>query len=140
MWPSLVQGLHYLLWVTPTFVVRETGILGDLIKYVETVEKLRRTSQDELELFSWMVVQGWNAAVHRVERDIEIDFVLTHEGRRLAIEVDGPQHENTQEQDKARDTFLRGMGYDVLRVPGRAVREKPSVVIKQIGERIGLPV
>ncbi|HBA38489.1 MAG: hypothetical protein A2W66_09010 [Deltaproteobacteria bacterium RIFCSPLOWO2_02_56_12] len=119
---------------------RQAGILGDLAKYVDTVEKLRKTSKDELELFSLMVVQGWNPRVHHVERDIEIDFVLTHEGKRLAIEVDGPQHENTTEQDKARDTFLRGMGYDVLRIPGRAVRETPSLVIKQIGDCTGLPV
>jgi RecA/RadA recombinase len=118
----------------------QAGILGTLVKYVETVEKLRMTSKDELELFSLMVVQGWNPRVHPVERDIEIDFVLTNEGKRLAIEVDGPQHENTIEQDNARDTFLRGMGYDVLRIPGRAVRETPSLVIKQIGDRTGLPV
>jgi len=43
-------------------------------------------------------------------------------------------------RDKARDTFLRGMGYDVLRIPVRAVREKPFSVIKQIGERLGLAV
>ena len=130
------------LFVVADFDVcrRQAGILGDLVKYVDTVEKLRTTSNDELELFSLMVVQGWNPRVHHVERDIEIDFVLTHEGKRLAIEVDGPQHENTTEQDKARDTFLRGMGYDVLRVPGRAVRETPSLVIKQISDLTGLPV
>jgi len=119
---------------------RQSGILGDLVKYVDTVEKLRKTSSEELELFSLMVVQGWNPRVHHVERDIEIDFVLTNEGKRLAIEVDGPQHKSTTEQDKARDTFLRGMGYDVLRIPGRAVRETPSLVIKQIGDLTGLQV
>jgi very-short-patch-repair endonuclease len=118
----------------------QEGLLGDLAKYVDTVEKLRKTSEEELELFSWMVVQGWNPIVHRVERDIEIDFVLSYEGKRLAIEVDGAQHGDTTEQDRARDTFLRGMGYDVLRVPARAVRETPSLVIKQIGERTGLAV
>ena len=118
----------------------QSGILGDLVKYVETVEKLRQTSQYELELFSWMVVQGWNPAVHPVVGGIEVDFVLTHEGRRLVIEVDGSQHENTQQEDMARDAFLRGQGYDVLRIPVRAIREKPSVVIMQIGERIGLSI
>lgn len=118
----------------------QTGILGDLINYVTTVETLRNTSTEELELFSWMVVQGWDPLVHHVVRDIEVDFVLSHEGRRLAIEVDGSQHANTTEQDRARDAFLRGMGYDVLRIPARAVRETPSLVIRNIGERIGLPV
>lgn len=115
----------------------QTGILGSLIKYVEAVELLRKTSRDELELFSWMVVQGWNPQVHRKEGNIEIDFVLTNEGTRLAIEVDGHQHEQTTEADNARDAFLRGLGYDVLRVPARAVRETPSLVIKQIAEKIG---
>lgn len=118
----------------------QEGILGELIKYVETVQKLRETSKEELELFSWMMVQGWNPQVHHMERDIEVDFILKHGGKRLALEVDGLQHQNTQEQDKARDTFLRGMGYDVLRIPARAIRETPSLVIKQIGESIGLPV
>jgi very-short-patch-repair endonuclease len=117
----------------------QSGILGKLIKYVEIVEKLK-SSNEEIELFSWMVVQGWNPKVHHVERDIEIDFTLSHEGKRLAIEVDGSQHEKTKEKDKARDTFLRSMGYDVLRVPGRAIRDKPSLVIKQIGDILGLPV
>jgi very-short-patch-repair endonuclease len=118
----------------------QPGILGELIKYVDTIERLRKESAEELELFSWMVVQGWRPDVHLVERDMEIDFVLRNAGMRLAIEVDGSQHENTTEQDRARDAFLRGRGYDVLRVPGRAVRETPSLVIKQIAERTGLPL
>jgi hypothetical protein len=118
----------------------QEGILGELVKYVDTVQLLKKTSQEELELFSWMVVQGWNPLVHHIEKDTEIDFVLKNLGKRLAIEVDGSQHENTQQQDLARDTFLRSMGYDVLRFPGRAVRETPSLVIKKIAEQIGLPL
>jgi hypothetical protein len=116
------------------------GILGNLVKYVETVELLRKTSMEELELFSWMIVQGWNPSVHKRERDLEIDFVLSNQGRMLAIEVDGAQHGQVSAADTARDAFLRGAGYDVLRVPAREVREMPSRVIHNIGERLGLPV
>jgi len=117
------------------------GILGNLIKYVEICETLRKSSKEELELFSWMVLQGWpQPEVHRMEGDIEVDFVLSHQGRRLAIEVDGSQHNQSKHSDAARDTFLRGRGYfDVLRIPTRAVRETPSLVVKQIGEKLGLP-
>ena len=52
----------------------QKGILGDLIKYVDTVEEIRKpkrhpkqhASEEELELFSWMVLQGWNPLVHHV--------------------------------------------------------------------------
>lgn len=115
------------------------GILGDLVRYVDTCEKLRASSSEELELFSWMVLQGWKPEVHRKEGEIEVDFVMTNQGRRLAIEVDGAQHGRRQLADAARDTFLRGQGYfDVLRVPARAVRETPSLVIKDIADKLGL--
>lgn len=130
------------LFVVADFVSckAQPGILGSLIKYVETVELLRKTSMEELELFSWMIVQGWNPQVHKREKDLEVDFVLSNNGRRLAIEVDGSQHRHTIAADAARDAFLRGAGYDVLRVPARQVREMPSRVIQSIAERLGLSI
>ena len=120
------------------------GILGKLITYVETCNTLRETSAEELELFSWMMVQGWSdvdIVVHHKERDIEVDFVLSYQGRRLAVEVDGSQHEQTVTGDASRDTFLRGQGYfDVLRIPAREVRETPSSVIRKIEEKLELPI
>ena len=78
--------------------------------------------------------------MHRIEGDIEVDFVMVHQGKRLAIEVDGPQHGRRKQSDAARDTFLRGQGYfDILRIPIRAMRETPSLVIKQIADKLGLP-
>jgi superfamily I DNA and/or RNA helicase len=118
----------------------QTGILGSLIKYVETVELLRKTSLEELDLFSWMTVQGWNPQVHKHEKGIEVDFVLTNQGRALAIEVDGTQHKAATSEDIARDALLVGQGYEVLRVPAREVREMPARVIQTIAERLGLPL
>jgi superfamily I DNA and/or RNA helicase len=118
----------------------QPGILGSLIKYVDTVELLRKTSFEELDLFSWMTVQGWNPQVHKHEHGVEIDFTLTNQGRTLAIEVDGKQHEATTAEDAARDAMLVGQGYEVLRIPAREVREMPARVIQIIGERLGLPL
>ena len=118
----------------------QPGILGNLIKYVETVELLRKTSLEELDLFSWMTVQGWNPQVHKHENDIEIDFTLSNQGRSLAIEVDGRQHESATAEDSARDAMLVGKGYEVLRIPAREVREMPARVIQLIAERLGLPL
>lgn len=115
---------------------RQPGILGKLTTYIEDVAKLRETSMEELDLFSWMVVQGWSPEVHPVVGDIEVDFVLRDAGLRLAIEVDGIQHENSKAQDAARDAFLQARGYEVLRFPARSVRETPTSVIYTIEERL----
>ena len=90
---------------------------------------------EELELFSWMVIQGWSPEVHPVIGNIEVDFAIRYDGRKIAIEVDGKQHDWNTVEDSARDAFLKGKGFRVVRVPARAVRETPSVCIENI-ERI----
>lgn len=111
---------------------KQPGILGKLAAYAEEVETLRETSREELELFSWMVIQGWAPKVHPMIGDIEVDFELRHEGRKLAIEVDGTQHDWSTAADNIRDASLKSRGYKVLRIPSRAVRETPSVCIERI--------
>jgi very-short-patch-repair endonuclease len=111
---------------------QQPGILGKLAVYAEEVETLRKTSQEELDLFSWMVIQGWVPEVHPVIGDIEVDFTLRHEGRKIAIEVDGTQHDWAAVADSVRDAFLKSKGYMVLRIPARAVREAPAVCIEKI--------
>lgn len=120
------------------FCREQNGILGKLIKYVEKVELLRKTSYGELELFSMMIIEGWNPEVHLRKRDLETDFVMNYNGIRLAIEVDGREHhKGTKEADDARDTFLRAQGYEVLRIPARAISETPIDVINQIRQKAG---
>ncbi|TLM69243.1 MAG: DUF559 domain-containing protein [Deltaproteobacteria bacterium] len=115
---------------------QQPGILGKLAAYAEEVETLRKTSQEELELFSWMVIQGWAPEVHPVIGDIEVDFTLQHEGRKIAIEVDGTQHDWNTTADGARDAFLKSRGYVVVRVPARQVREAPAVCIETIESKM----
>lgn len=70
------------------------GILGNLINYVDTVMLLRDTSREELELFSWMIIEGFTPQVHVIIGGIEVDFMLINKslGIKLVIEVDGEQH------------------------------------------------
>lgn len=112
----------------------QSGILGSLTRYVGDVTRLRETSLEELDLFSHMVVQGWNPEVHPVIRDLEVDFVLRSPGVRIVVEVDGDQHQRRTAEDQARDSFLRAQGYEVYRTPARAVRETPATVIQEIGQ------
>lgn len=119
------------------YCLQQEGILRKLALYCRDIQLLRDTSEAELELFSWMVVKAWEPKVHPRVGDIEVDFILESDsGERLAIEVDGRQHAQTTEQDKARDAYLQGQGYIVLRIPAREVLETPFEVVHRIAQII----
>jgi very-short-patch-repair endonuclease len=114
------------------------GILGDLLRFVEDVQTLRQTSVFELELFSRLVTEGLDPDVHPHIGDIEVDFVLRNatRGVKLAIEVDGSQHEDQKHQDQARDAFLQSRNYRVHRIPARSIEETPAEVMHAIKEKL----
>lgn len=119
------------------FCLQQDGILKKLALYCREVELLRSTSLAELELFSWMVVKGWEPRVHPRIGDLEVDFVLNAPNAdRLAIEVDGAQHSAAPERDRARDAYLRGQGYAVERFSAQEVLETPYEVIHRIAQRM----
>ena len=114
-----------------------SGILNKLAKYCNSIEILRETSPAELELYSWMIVEGWNPGIHEVIGDCEVDFTLvSNEGIRLVIEVDGSQHEQEQTTDNSRDITLRAKGWRVLRMKAREVLETPHNVIEKIKQNL----
>jgi very-short-patch-repair endonuclease len=116
----------------------QEGILRKLALYCKDIQLLRETSAAELELFTWMVVRGWDPDIHKRVGDIEVDFLLKGtQGVRIAIEVDGDQHLRTPEQDRARDSYLQAHGYTVLRVRAREVMETPHDVIHRVEEALG---
>ncbi|MCS3612544.1 very-short-patch-repair endonuclease/ElaB/YqjD/DUF883 family membrane-anchored ribosome-binding protein [Salinibacter ruber] len=114
------------------------GILGDLIRFVEDVQTLRETSAHELELFSRLVTEGLDPNVHPRVGDIEVDFVLENRSRgvKLAVEVDGIQHEEQEHQDQARDAFLQSRGYNIVRVPTRSIEETPAEAVHEVKESL----
>ena len=116
------------------YCLRQEGLLRKLALYCRDIQTLRDTSPAELELYSWMMVQGWTPIIHPRIADVEADFAITGEnGIKIAIEVDGKaHHEGRKEQDKARDAFLQAQGYRVVRIPARAVIETPYEVINTI--------
>jgi len=119
------------------YLLQQQGILRKLALYCRDIQLLRETSGAELELFSWMMVKAWEPKVHPRIGDIEVDFVLeSRSGVRLAIEVDGRQHAETTEQDKARDAYLQGQGYTVMRILAREVLETPFEVIDRVETRL----
>lgn len=57
---------------------------------------------------------------------------------KLIIEVDGKHHltEDGVEHDKARDEYLKELGYAIFRIPGFKTLKEPENVLKQIEEGI----
>jgi very-short-patch-repair endonuclease len=120
------------------FCKRQEGILRQLAYYVDEVQLLRDTSEAELELFSWMVIEGITPEVHPRVGDLEVDFVLKSlSGQKIVIEVDGKEfHDGRQEQDKVRDVYLKGQGFKVQHFTAREVFETPFEVLSTIRKQL----
>lgn len=116
------------------FLSTTAGILKDLVNYVKTIELLRNTSLYELELFTWMLIQGWSPEVHVKILNAEVDFLLKNRGIKLVIEVDGSTHDPVI--DKIRDSSLMASGYQVIRFPTRRISEEINQVLHEISEKM----
>lgn len=70
---------------------------------------------------------------HAIERFI-VDFCCLQ--IHLILEVDGPIHQYTQEQDKIRQAYLEDLGYEVLRFPNMEVFNNMRAVLDVINEAV----
>ncbi len=99
----------------------------------------QRKNPTRAEKMLWQAVRRKRLGV-RIRRQHPIgDFVLDFycAEARLAIEVDGPVHEQRQAYDRWRDQTLATWGIEVMRVPEERVREELTVVVKEIRDRLG---
>ena len=117
------------------FCAQQKGIFKDLAEYCRKVQLLRDTSLAELELYSWMVMEGWKPGIHvRVKEGHEVDFLLhAEDGRRIAVEVDGAEHHrDTTAQDRGIDAAIEASGCTVVRVKAKEALDTPQTVIDKI--------
>ena len=68
---------------------------------------------------------------HAIERFI-VDFYCAD--ARMIVEVDGPIHEYTPEEDAIRQEFLEALGFQVIRFTNGDVMQSLDVVLERIGE------
>lgn len=68
---------------------------------------------------------------HAVDRFI-VDFICPEVG--LLIEVDGPIHSQTKEEDHIREDHLKALGLEVLRLSNEEVLKSPEVVLDRVEE------
>jgi very-short-patch-repair endonuclease len=61
-----------------------------------------------------------------------VDFVCYE--RRLIIEIDGPSHQNVEQQarDRERDVWLREQGFRMLRLPNELVIASTELAVARI--------
>jgi hypothetical protein len=110
------------------FLLQRTGIIGKLASYITRVEYLRKKGSEELMLYSWMVLSGWNPSVLEVIGDDEVTFVLKEAGVALAIIVG--------EGDAGVEARLSGKGCKPLIVERRAINETPALVLKSLADNL----
>ncbi|TVP81829.1 DUF559 domain-containing protein, partial [Thioalkalivibrio sp.] len=118
--------------------VEHDGRLGEVARHGRDMQRLRETGRASIELFTWMLLQGWAPKVRPRIGDLEVDFVWepTPE-QHLAIEIDGRESRFDTERDKAREAYLYWMGYERVRIDGQAVMDDPRDVIAGILRRQG---
>lgn len=77
-----------------------------------------------------------NVHVTAGDQEFEVDIPFT--GRRLCIEVDGPQHDDPaqQERDRVRDAALRAAGFRVVRFHWRDIRDRPEWCRRRLRELV----
>lgn len=104
------------------------SILSKLAEYCSDIDKLRRAGGARVQLYSWMVVQGWTP---ETQPSIEADFLLDNPdtGAQLAVIV----IEKNEEKDPGKDTRLRQQGYTVEWITTQDILETPHNVIHAIG-------
>lgn len=70
---------------------------------------------------------------HPIDRFI-VDFYCTE--ARLVVEVDGPVHDYTQEEDAIRTEFIESLGLRVIRFNNDDVLQQIDTVLERIGEEL----
>ncbi len=70
---------------------------------------------------------------HSIERFI-VDFYCAE--AKLIIEVDGPVHDYSKEEDTIRQEFLESQGFRVMRFTNDQVFNSPDDVLKQISAHV----
>jgi very-short-patch-repair endonuclease len=66
-------------------------------------------------------------------------MVVGLSGTRYDIEVDGRQHYFTAEaiaEDNARDSYLRKIGYKIIRIRAKDVMRSPDIIKKILGHLV----
>ncbi|MGO9453274.1 MAG: endonuclease domain-containing protein [Candidatus Binataceae bacterium] len=94
-----------------------------------------RKTESKVERKLWWIVRDRRLAGYKFRRQFPIgeysaDFCCFE--KRLIVEVDGVQHENTAEEDLKREEFLRAAGFRIIRFWAKDIFRNQKRVLDQI--------
>ena len=96
--------------------------------------KLRRTQSNSETIF-WREVRGRLLAGFKFRRQVPIDKYIVDfvcESAKLIVELDGHQHADTEDADKARTAVLESKGYRVIRFWNAEIYDNLDGVISEV--------
>lgn len=117
------------------YCAAQVGLLSDLSRYLDDVERLRASDRAELALFNWMTMEGWVPAVHDSISQHQVTFIVKNSiTQRAAVVVRKMSHTESPRSsaEQARDAVLEAAGYRVVEVVARDVLETPTSVMHRI--------
>jgi len=97
----------------------------------------QRAQHVQAETLIWRAVRNRRCDGAKFQRQVPlqpyiVDFVCFE--RRLVVEIDGPSHENAEQiaADGARDVWLQGQGFRVVRLPNELVIGSTELAMARI--------
>lgn len=106
-------------------------------KYLKDIRKKLRNTMTDAEVVLWNQLKNRQIAELKFRRQHSIgDFVLDFycPELKLAIELDGSQHyyEDSKDNDRKRDGFLKSCGIRVLRIPNDEIHKNLEGVVQSL--------
>lgn len=151
---------------TPTKIALEdvfnksdTGAINWLFDYIEYVSPVNLYDSPRERAFAEyymprLLGQQWATyvftqvaldALLAAEDDLEmgfynqrVDFLICKNGRKVVVELDGPEHSDKAKQDALRDEVLRNHGYKVLRFKNPDVDNREEFIYDNLLRTIGI--
>jgi very-short-patch-repair endonuclease len=146
---AITRARSYLLVVgNRHFCEQNTGVLGELARYVKEVEiesgveqaghEGRLHSEAEVRLYRALLDAGLDVETKVTVRGYEADFLVKGKNMIINIECDGQAHIDQmgrlRNQDRARDQLLATEGRQTVRFPAWRCLLEPAIVAAEIAK------
>ena len=109
----------------------------DLYAKLKPLARQMRTEPTAAEDYLWQRIRRQQIFGYKFRRQHVIDrFIVDFycAEARLVIEVDGPIHDYTEEEDALRTAFLESLGLRVIRFTNGEVWQQTHAVVERVGE------
>jgi very-short-patch-repair endonuclease len=107
-----------------------------------SIARRLRSNQTDAEIRLWYLLRSRRFRSYKFRRQhpvgrFIVDFVCL--AQRIVIEIDGGQHQDRVAADRARDSFLRANGFQVLRFWNNDVLSNTQSVLEEITKYLDAP-